>query len=145
MRAFVILKRMNEPCYYRVSVKGLAIDETGRFLLSREENGKWEMPGGGLDHGENPIACLKREIHEETGLEITYVSPSPKYFITTKRHNADSYVANIIYEIQLKDLNFTPSEECQELRHFNVEEASKLDLFPNIKEFIKVFDPKLHL
>jgi 8-oxo-dGTP pyrophosphatase MutT (NUDIX family) len=136
---------MNSPNYYRVSVKGISIDDTGRFLLSREDNGKWELLGGGLDHGEDPVACLKREIHEEAGLEVTYVSPTPKYLVTCKRHNSDTYVANVIYEVKLKDLNFTPSEECQELRHCSVEEAKQLDLFPNVEAFLEVFNPELHV
>jgi hypothetical protein len=32
-----------EPCTYRVSVKGIAIDESGRFLLTKEDIGRWEM------------------------------------------------------------------------------------------------------
>lgn len=136
---------MNEQCYYRISIKGLAIDETGRFLLAREDNGKWEMMGGGLDHGEDPITGLRREIQEETGLTVTFISPFPKYFITAPRLGHDTYIANVIYEIKLKDLNFTPSEECQELRYFSVEEARKEDLLPNVSRLLDVFDPQLHV
>jgi 8-oxo-dGTP pyrophosphatase MutT (NUDIX family) len=126
-------------------VKGVAIDDTGRFLLAKESNGKWELLGGGLDHGEEPMACLKREVHEETGLVVAYVSPTPKYFISSRRLNHETYTANVIYEIKLQDLNFTASDECQELRYFNVQEAQAVELFPNVAEFIKVFDPKLHV
>lgn len=56
---------MNEPCFYRVSVKGIVIDSQNRILLARESDGTWDMLGGGLDHGEDPITCLKREIQEE--------------------------------------------------------------------------------
>jgi 8-oxo-dGTP diphosphatase len=136
---------MIPPSFYRVSMKGVVVDETGRFLLSKEDNGKWEMLGGGLEYNEDPIAGLKREIHEETGLIVTYVSPAPKYFITTKRHDANTYVANVVYEIKLADLNFVPSDECVELRFFNVEEAQTVELFPNVTELLKVFDINLHL
>lgn len=31
----------------------------------------WTLPGGGLDHGEDPRTALVREVHEETGLDAT--------------------------------------------------------------------------
>jgi 8-oxo-dGTP pyrophosphatase MutT (NUDIX family) len=131
---------MDTACYYRVSVKALVLDETGRFLLAKEDNGKWEFIGGGLDHGEDPKSCLKREISEETGLVTTFISDSPKYFITAPRRNYNSYLANIIYDVKLRDLNFTPSEECIELRYFSAAEAAKEDLFANVEEFLKHFN-----
>lgn len=135
---------MNNACYYRISVKGIVVDTTGRLLLAREDNGKWELLGGGLDHGEDPISGLRREIHEEAGLDVTFVSPSPVYFITAPRLNQPTYVANVVYEIKLKNMDFTPSPECMELRFFSVDEAKKVDLFPNIQKLLEVFDPNLH-
>jgi ADP-ribose pyrophosphatase YjhB (NUDIX family) len=135
---------MNEPGFYRVSIKGIAVDENGRFLLSREDNGMWDMLGGGLDHGENPIDCLKREIHEESGLEVTWISDTPKYFVSSKRHGHDTYVANVVYEIKLNSLDFTPSDECQELRFFSTDEAKTEQIFPTIHELLKVFRPDNH-
>lgn len=136
---------MNEPCYYRISVKGIAIDETGRFLLTREPDGTWDILGGGLEHEEDPIQGLQREIFEETGLQVTLVSPTPKYFVTARRRGHDSYIANVIYEIKLANMDFTPSEECQELRYFTVEEARKEKLFPTVTKLLEVFDPALHI
>jgi len=32
--------------------------------------GRWTLPGGGIDHGEDPSAAVVREVLEETGLHV---------------------------------------------------------------------------
>ncbi len=134
---------MNEPSYFRVSVKGIVIDDKGRFLLAREENGLWDMLGGGLDHEEDPVACLRREVLEEAGLNITWVSPTPLYFVTSIRHGHTTYVANVVYQIKLESLDFKCSDECMELRFFTPEEARRQKLYPTAEKLVEVFDPSI--
>lgn len=133
---FCYTQAMQDKCDYRISVKGIAFDDKRRVLLSKEDNGMWELLGGGLDHNEDPIECLKREILEETGLKVTYVSPSPIYFVTAQKTFQVGYLANIIYEIKLENLDFVPSNECQELRFFSVGEMKKVKLFPNVENLM---------
>lgn len=127
---------MNKPCFYRVSVKGVVIDDQNRILLARENDGAWDMLGGGLDHNEDPIACLKREIHEETSLIVVKVWPEPKYFITAYKPANNVYIANVVYQIELENLDFTPSDECEELRFFSAREMGELQLPPNVQALI---------
>jgi 8-oxo-dGTP pyrophosphatase MutT (NUDIX family) len=59
----------------RVAAYGVCIDASGRVLLARAAlsltiAGRWFLPGGGLDHGESPVAGLEREFEEETGLTV---------------------------------------------------------------------------
>lgn len=54
---------------------GVLVDPQGRFLLTSRPEGKvyagyWEFPGGKLEAGETVEAALKRELHEEIGIEI---------------------------------------------------------------------------
>ncbi|MBP7806489.1 NUDIX hydrolase [Candidatus Gracilibacteria bacterium] len=122
-------------CYYRVSVKALITDNEGKFLLIRENVGKWELPGGGLDFGENPRDGLIRELKEEMNLDVVSISEKPLYFFTCFQNN--KWRANVLYKTEVQDLNFTPSDECEEIGFFTPEEALKLPLFDNVIEFCK--------
>jgi 8-oxo-dGTP pyrophosphatase MutT (NUDIX family) len=130
--------------YYRTSVKALILDDRKRFLLTRESDGRWELPGGGIDHGETPEMCLKREINEEMGIEVISVSKQPSYFYTDN-HWKYEWIANVLFETTLAHLDFIPSDECTEIRFFTKEEALKEELFPNVKVFLSLFDPSNHL
>jgi 8-oxo-dGTP pyrophosphatase MutT (NUDIX family) len=54
---------------YPVSVKGVIFFGETLILLQNERN-EWELPGGKIDPGESPEACLAREIYEELGCEV---------------------------------------------------------------------------
>jgi 8-oxo-dGTP diphosphatase len=52
----------------------------GKILLLRRapkgfDGGLWELPGGKLEAGEELVAALGREIHEETGLTVAIGRP----------------------------------------------------------------------
>lgn len=53
---------------------GVVIPQDDQILLVRHRKGDktyWMLPGGGLDAGETFAVCAEREVHEETGLQIT--------------------------------------------------------------------------
>ena len=56
---------------HSVSVAAVITDDRGRALLiQRRDNGHWEPPGGVLELGETIEDGLRREVREETGLDI---------------------------------------------------------------------------
>src|ERR1700750_2679735 len=51
------------------------VDGVDEVLLTRMSSktrieGRWTLPGGGIDHGEDPRDAVRREVHEETGLHV---------------------------------------------------------------------------
>jgi 8-oxo-dGTP diphosphatase len=60
------------PKGQRFAAYGFATDPAGRVLLTQIARGfpgagRWHLPGGGTDVGEQPAEALLRELYEETG------------------------------------------------------------------------------
>lgn len=62
---------------YGNSVPGteaVIVDADGRVLLGRRafepHVGRWDLPGGFIHEGEDPLEALRREVHEETGMSV---------------------------------------------------------------------------
>jgi len=62
------------------AVGGLVVDERGRLLVivraEEPARGTWDLPGGFADPGETAEETLRREVREETGLDLA----SAEYF-----------------------------------------------------------------
>jgi 8-oxo-dGTP diphosphatase len=55
----------------RPGVYAVLLDGEGLLLTHQAEPiPEYQLPGGGIDKGEHPIAALHREVHEETGWHI---------------------------------------------------------------------------
>jgi 8-oxo-dGTP diphosphatase len=59
----------------RIAAYGVCRDGDGRLLLARASpaltlQGRWFLPGGGVQHGESPPQSLCREVEEESGLTV---------------------------------------------------------------------------
>ncbi|MDP1643185.1 MAG: 8-oxo-dGTP diphosphatase MutT [Phenylobacterium sp.] len=69
------------------------IDVDGRVLICQRPEGKqlaglWEFPGGKVETGETPEACLIRELDEELGIQVTHACLAPFVFAS---HGYESF------------------------------------------------------
>ncbi len=111
---------------YRVSAKAV-IKKENKILLVNED-GFFELPGGGIDHGESLEVALKRELIEEVGVKE---SDNFDYKIIGIQQHYDldrkSWKIAIICEIDFMDeTQFSVGVDANELKFFSHDELKQL-------------------
>jgi len=121
----------------------LLVDESNRLLMmKRSDNDCWGIPGGSLEPGEEVESAAKREIFEETGLEVGEillfgVFSGPELYY--KYPNGDEvYNVTIAYISRDWHGEMRLNDEHTEWRWFTADEIPD-DLSPPIKPVIEKF------
>ena len=52
------------------------------------------------------------------------------------------WITNVLFEVTVKDLNFTPSDECIAVKFVTPEEVLPMNAYENVHLFAKMFDPQ---
>ena len=114
---------------FYVGVKAIIKNSDKILLIKRSDKykadsiqGIWDIPGGRINFGEEPIDGLKREIYEETGLEldeIKQILDASTIFIDEERH-----IVRITYLCTVKSSEVNISEEHTDMMWI---EPSKID------------------
>jgi ADP-ribose pyrophosphatase YjhB (NUDIX family) len=102
------------------TASALIRDDTGRLLLARRAGepgaGLWDLLGGFLDEGEEPVAALRRELREETGLGVevgAFLGGIPD------RYGPDGiWTVNFYWEASLGEGEPRPADDVAELAWF---------------------------
>lgn len=128
----------------RTGVYGIAVDSRGILLVYDKTRKMWDLPGGGIEEGEDKQEGLKREIKEETGFEVAdnmklvdsyieyykaYGEPKPW------KSERNYYLVKIIGGELAVHKNEDPTSERAEF--FKVEEVDHIPMREKIKEIIK--------
>ena len=100
---------------FTIGVFALILDGQGRVLLChRRDHDLWNLPGGGLESGESPWDGVKREVKEETGLDVEVEKLCGVYSKEGKDDLGFSFVCKVIGG------ELTLNEEADKLEYFDV-------------------------
>ncbi len=146
---------------FNIRVYGFLLNEFNEILLTDEfwfNEKVTKFPGGGLEKGEGPIDCLKRECIEELNQDISVINHvyTTDFFYTSK-FISNTQLICIYYLIKTNDkYNFTVSDKhhdypvekqgAQSFRFVDINKINDSDLtfksdqiaFKKLKEFLNV-------
>jgi NADH pyrophosphatase NudC (nudix superfamily) len=120
------------------TVSALIIDDD-RVLLSKRAiepfKGEWDTIGGFLEKGEHPEEGLRREVKEETGLDVEIIKMLG-FFMDT--YGGEDSTLNIAYLATIKSGEPKPADDVAELKWFSKNELPKV-AFKNGQEMLKAW------
>ena len=105
---------------HSVSVAGVVVDDEGRVLVvRRRDNGEWQPPGGVLELNETIEDGLRREVQEETGIEI---SPGP---LTGVYKNMRLGVIALVFRCAPRGGHLQLSDETQQVLWMSLDQVER--------------------
>lgn len=119
----------------RIGSAAIVFDGAGRILLGRRAKdpgrGEWVIPGGKIEYGETIAEAARRELKEETGLDITVLGRVGIYeMIDSDQHRVIVYSKARAF----KHTNAMGSDDLLEPTWFTSDELHDLEL----SEFITI-------
>jgi ADP-ribose pyrophosphatase YjhB (NUDIX family) len=127
----------------QVGVKAFLKNSEGKYLLLKRNmekykgaKGSWDLVGGRIDPGTSLIENLKREVTEETQMEIT--SEPRLIYAQDILHFADKHVVRLTYVAETKGEVILDTSENLEYKWLSVDEIKKqedLDIY--VKEVLE--------
>ena len=126
---------LNSPRHI-VSAAVVATDAAGQILLVRSPLRGWEMPGGQVEIGESLEAAAKREVLEESGIEVSDLVFCGVFQALNKS------IVNALFRGRCAGGAPRPSPESLDVGFFAPDQALQLVTHSNFRERIKLcLDP----
>ena len=119
-----------------VGVGAVVFDEEGRILLIERgrdpRKGLWAVPGGKVEHGEGMREAVRREVAEETGLDIDVGD-----VIWVGEVIEDEFHLVIIdFSATVVGGELSPADDAADARWVSLEEASGYPLTPTMYDLV---------
>jgi ADP-ribose pyrophosphatase YjhB (NUDIX family) len=125
-------------CHFRhyahsqVTACAVVEDDEGRVLLTRRAGppfeGRWDLPGGFVGEGEHPHDAVRRELREETALEV---EPHDLLGIWMDRYSEDGQdgpsTLNLYFTASARGGEGEPSDDVTEIRWARPDELPSTD------------------
>ncbi len=134
MAQLIYGERIAKTAKIRAGCAAIVFDDSRQKILltKRTDNGRWCLPGGGLDAGESATESCEREMLEETGLRVkvkrlTGIYSDPHMIVQYPDSNRWQIVA-ITFEVEVIGGTLGLSDETLAADYFSREEMKTMDV-----------------
>lgn len=104
--------------------------QAGKVLLVRKGTGAWSLPGGKIDPGETQLDAARRELHEETSLEMRDAQFLGHHVFDAEEH--------WLYRMAVPPgMAPSPAHEIVECRWFSGDELNQATVKPKDLELLR--------
>lgn len=115
-----------------ISIKGILFDG-GSVWLRKNERSEWELPGGKIDEGEQPMEAVTRELREELGFEVEVIKIVHAWMYKIQKSHDESFgvlVLSYLCKLLKKTGTFEMKGESgkAEFKRFDIKEIGVLDM-----------------
>ncbi|PIN76238.1 hypothetical protein COV18_00365 [Candidatus Woesearchaeota archaeon CG10_big_fil_rev_8_21_14_0_10_37_12] len=124
-----------------VAEYAIILNEKNEFLMVKLKNHSWHFPGGRLNECETSITALKREVKEETNLEITNINP----IFTRCFDEGENHKYGVFFSARVKEpYTVKISDEHNDFAWFNKNQLSEIHFWqPFYKELLERYFKQL--
>jgi len=135
-----------------IGARAVIQDKAGRVLLvRRSDNNTWVMPAGSIELNESILDCLKREVKEETGLEVINVTvmaiySDPRHSFVTAYGDPYQMFAVVFLVNEWQGTLLSNTDETTDARFFGMDELPEiLELYRETLEDFQNFNGQVIL
>jgi len=108
----------------KIGADAAIFNENGEILLMERADGSgWCLPCGWVEANERPIDAMRREVREETGLEVTVRQLVGVFTRKASAKNGPHTMVAIVHLCEISGGELTLSPEGLALRYWRVEEV----------------------
>lgn len=114
-----------------VGVGAIILNDQGEVFLAKRgkkaknERGRWEFPGGGIEFGETMSDCIKREIQEEYGIVIELTDQLEALDHLIPDEGQHWVAVTFIAKIRKGQPKIMEIEKCAEIGWFDINNLPK--------------------
>jgi NAD+ diphosphatase len=128
------------------TVTALIMKDDQVLLGKRQKDpskGEWDTLGGFLEAGEHPLDGVKREMKEETGLELENLEFLGVFMDTYEYQDMVYDTLNMYYVCNAKPGEMKAADDVGELKWFPIMDLPKVIAFKNGREALEMLKQKL--